>query len=162
MRLQAKLPLNTCIHQNVTYKLDASIQTNEQDMSIKLYATHLCIPRIQNYNGVCTNGFLQPANNLQPPKHVVDDQFIKDTLKIQIYCWPKGHNPRVMCFDDNKPYKSYLVQKFKNEFQVCTGMDGSSMGYQVLSQSLLNIKFQRRLLVYSSCKQFLLKISIYG
>ena len=41
-------------------------------MSIKLYATHLCIPRIQNYNGVCTNDFLQPPNNLQPPKQVVD------------------------------------------------------------------------------------------
>ena len=24
-------------------------------------------------------------------------------------CWPKGYNPWVMCFDDNKSYKSYLV-----------------------------------------------------
>ena len=50
-------------------------------MSIKLYATHLCIPGIQNYNGVCTNGFLQPANNLKPPNQVVDGWFTKDTHK---------------------------------------------------------------------------------
>jgi len=24
-------------------------------------------------------------------------------------CWPKGYNLWVMCFDDNKPYKSYFV-----------------------------------------------------
>ena len=24
-------------------------------------------------------------------------------------CWPKGYSPRVMCFDDNKLYKNYLV-----------------------------------------------------
>ena len=24
-------------------------------------------------------------------------------------CWPKGYNPRVVYFDDNKLYKSYLV-----------------------------------------------------
>jgi len=48
-------------------------------MSIKLYATRLCIPRIQNYNGICTNDFLQPANNLQPPKKIVDGWFKKST-----------------------------------------------------------------------------------
>ena len=43
------------------------------------YATHLCILRIQNYNGVCTNSFLHPTNGLQPPIQVVDGWFIKDT-----------------------------------------------------------------------------------
>ena len=52
-------------------------------MSFKLYAAHLCILRIQNYNGVCTNGFLHPTNSLQPPKQVVDGWFIKETLKYK-------------------------------------------------------------------------------
>ena len=42
----------------------------------------------QNYNSVCTNGFLQLTNNLQPPKQVIDCLFIKETLKIQIYHIP--------------------------------------------------------------------------
>ena len=29
--------------------------------------------------------------------------------ELCIGCWPRGYNPRVICFDDNKPYKSYLV-----------------------------------------------------
>ena len=50
-------------------------------MSIKFYATYLCIPKIQNYNGVCTNGFPPSSNNLHPPIQVADGWFMKETLK---------------------------------------------------------------------------------
>ena len=75
-------------------------------MSIRLYATHLCIPRIQNYNGVCTNNFLHPSNSLHPPKQVADGWFIKETLKIQIYYIPHTHK---ICIKVSAERRRYIT-----------------------------------------------------
>jgi len=40
---------------NVSYKQDASTIAYELILQSKLYATHLCIQRIQKYDKVCTN-----------------------------------------------------------------------------------------------------------
>ena len=44
--------------------------------------------RIKNYNGVCTNGFLQPTNNLQLLKQVVKWLVYKGYIRTHTYHIP--------------------------------------------------------------------------